>query len=174
MSISFQIPTQSRFISTSTIFTAQYNVPTPGRYDFNVPGNQNVNVIELLPGVVYLIERISTGGTLGENLFLESIDLFPQLTIRRSLSSQIVYQRPIPIVNYADGIESSAWIISDLGSADNLTLSLTGSLIQLPAMVGIGSIRIQVGLSIYAIDSAYYNTSFRDVQNISIGQRNRT
>lgn len=174
MSISYQIPTQSRFISTSTIFTAQFNVPTPGRYDFNVPANQNISVIELLPGVVYLIERISTGGTLGENLFLESIDLFPELVIRRSLSGEIVYQRPIPIVNYADGIECSAWIFSDLGNLDNITLSLSGSLVQLPAMVGIGEVRLQVGLSIYGIDSAYYNTSFRDVQNISIGQRNRT
>jgi len=174
MSIFFQIPQQSRYIATSTIFTASYNAPTPGRYDFDVPTNQNLAVIELQPGVVYLLERYSSGGTLSENSFLESIDIFPELTIKRSLSGQIIYQRPIPIVNYADGIESSAWIFSDLGSNDFLTLSLSGSLKQLPVMVGIAEVKLQLGLSIYAIDSAYYNTAFRDVQNISIGQRNRT
>lgn len=174
MSIIYQIPQQSRYISTSTIFTAQFNVPTPGQYDFNVPGNQNINVIELKPGVVYLIERLSTGGTLPEGTFLESIATFPELTIKRSVSAQIVYQKPFPIVNYADGIEAAAWVISDIGNNDNLSLSLIGSLKQLPAMVGMAEVKLQVSLSIYAIDSAYYNAAFRDVQSISMGQKNRT
>lgn len=174
MAITYQIPQQSRYISTSTIFAAQFNIPTAGQYDFNIPANQNMNVLELKPGVVYLIERLSTGGTLGESTFLESIVTFPELTIKRSVSNQIVYQKPFPIVNYADGIESAAWVISDIGNNDNLSLSLIGSLTQLPSMVGLSEVKMQVSLSIYAIDSAYYNTAYRDVQNISMGQKNRT
>jgi len=173
MAINFQIPTQSRYISTSTIFTAQFNVPTPGQYDFNVPANQNVQVQELEPNVVYLIERMSVGGTISEGDFLSSIVTFPILTIRRSISNQIVYKKPFPIVNYADGIETAAFIHSDKGG-DQLTLSFVGSLLQLPSMVGLAEVKMQISLSIYAIDSGYFNAAFRDVQSISMGQRNRS
>ncbi len=173
MAITYQIPQQSRYISTSTIFTAQFNVPTPGQYDFNVAANQNINVQELEPNVVYLIERVSIGGTLSEGEYLSSIVTFPYLTIKRSISNQIVYKKPFPIVNYADGIETAAFIHSDKGG-DFLTLSFIGSLLQLPSMVGLAEVKIQASLSIYAIDSGYFNAAFRDVQNISMGQRNRS
>lgn len=173
MSIIYQIPQQSRYIATSTIFSATFNAITPGRYDFNSPGNQNVNVQELEPGVVYLVERMSTGANLSEADFLASIVDFPTLTIKRSISNQIVYKKPFPIVNYADGIETATFIHSDKGG-DNLTLSLVGSLLQLPSMVGIAEVKLQISLSIYAIDSGYFNAAFRDVQSVSIGQRNRS
>ena len=172
MSIIYKIPQQSRFISTSTVFVSTFNVPTPGRYDFNVAANQNVNVIELQKNVVYLIERLSFGGNISEIEFLSSIVDFPLLSIKRSVSSEIVYQRPLPIVNYADGIETAAWIHSDKQN-DFLTFSLSGLLLQTPAMVGLVNVKIQVTASIYAIDSAYYNAAYRDVQNSSIGQSNR-
>lgn len=173
MAVNFQIPTQSRYISTSTIFTAQFNVPTPGRYNFNVAANQNIQIQELESNVVYLIERMSVGGTLSEGDFLSAIVDFPLLTIRRSISNQIVYKKPFPIVNYADGIETAAFIHSDKGG-DQLTLSFVGSLLQLPSMVGLAEVKMQVSLSIYAIDSGYFNAAFRDVQSISMGQRNRS
>lgn len=172
MAIIYQIPQQSRYISTTTIFTAQFNNPTIGRYDFDVPGNQNIQVEELKPGTVYLIERLSIGGNIAEGTYLESIVTLPLLTIKRSISSQIVYKRPFPVVNYADGIEAAAWIHSDK-SGDFLTLSLIGLLTQVPSMVGIADVKIQISLSLYAIDSAFWNTSYRDAQNISIGQVNR-
>jgi hypothetical protein len=90
MSINYQIPTQSRYIPTSTVFSAVFNAITPARYDFtNTAGNQNVNVLLLQPGTVYLIERMNAGGNLSEEQFLESIDTFPELTIKRSVSKGI-------------------------------------------------------------------------------------
>lgn len=172
MSIIYQIPQQSRFIPTSTVFSATFNAITPGRYDFSGAPNQNVNVTELKPNVVYLIERLSIGGNIAETEFLTAINQFPLLTIKRSVSAEIVYQRPFPIVNFADGIECAAWIHSDKQN-DFLTFSLTGLFNQTPAMIGLNDLKIQVTASIYAIDSSYYNAAYRDVQNISIGQRNR-
>lgn len=172
MAINYQIPQQSRYISTSTIFTADFNVPSPGYYDFNVANNQGIKVEPLNMGTVYLIERISIGGTLSEADYLASIIDFPLLSIKRSVSNEIVYKRPFPIVNYADGIEAAAWIHSDK-SNDFLSLSFSGILTQLPSMVGLSQVKIQVSLCIYAIDSQYYNASYRDVQNITIGQGNR-
>src|SRR5574343_288405 len=96
----YQIPQQARYIPTSTIFTATFNNPTIGRYDFNVAGNQNILVEQLKPNVVYLIEKYSIGGNISELDYLGSIVDFPLLTIKRSVSSQIVYQKPIPLTNY--------------------------------------------------------------------------
>jgi len=168
----YQIPQQSRYIPTSTIFTATFNNPTIGRYDFNVAGNQNILVEQLKPNVVYLIEKYSIGGNISELDYLGSIVDFPLLTIKRSVSSQIVYQKPIPLTNYADGLDCSVFIHSDKQN-DFLTLSLSGVLTQLPSMVGINEVKLHVSFSLYAIDSSYYNAAFRDKQNISIGQANR-
>lgn len=172
MSIIYQIPQQSRYIPTTTVFTTTFNLITPGRYDFSEPQNQNVNVLELKPSVVYLIERLSIGANIAETEFLTAIDVFPLLTIKRSVSAEIVYQKPFPIVNFADGIESAAWIHSDKQN-DFLTFSMSGRFAQTPAMIGLLNLKIQISASIYAIDSAYYNAAYRDVQGISIGQRNR-
>lgn len=172
MSIIYQIPQQSRYVPTSTVFTATFNAITPGKYNFSGAVNQNVNVVELKPNVVYLIERLSIGANIAETEFLSAIDNFPQLTIKRSVSAEIVYQRPFPIVNFADGIECAAWIHSDKQN-DFLTFSLDGLFKQTPGMVGLADLKIQITASIYAIDSTYYNAAYRDVQNISMGQKNR-
>jgi hypothetical protein len=173
MSIIYQIPQQSRYIPTTTVFSATFNAITPGRYDFSGVANQNINVVDLKPSVVYLIERLSIGANVAESEFLTAIANFPVLTIKRSVSAEIVYQRPFPIVNFADGIECAAWIHSDKQN-DFLTFSFNGLFSQTPAMIGLTDLKVQISASIYAIDSAYYNASYRDVQAISMGQRNRT
>lgn len=173
MSIIYQIPQQSRYISTSTVFDAEFNLITPGKYNFSQVTNQNLNVLELKQNVVYLIERLSIGGNIAETEFLTAIQTFPLLTIKKSISKEIVYQKPFPVVNYADGIECAAWVHSDRQN-DFLTFSMSGVFQQTAAMIGLLNLKIQISASIYAIDSAYYNAAFRDVQNISIGQKNRT
>lgn len=162
MSIIFQIPQQSRYVPTSTVFSATFNAITPGKYNFSGAANQNVNVLELKPNVVYLIERLSIGANIAETEFLTAIETFPQLTIKRSVSAEIVYQRPFPIVNFADGIECAAWIHSDKQN-DFLTFSMSGLFQQTPGMVGLVDLKIQITAFIYAIDSTYYNAAYRDV-----------
>lgn len=173
MAIVYKIPTQARFIPTSTVFSAVFNAITPAKYDFsNTLTNQNINVLELQPNTVYLIERISTGGNITESQFLESIDTFPQLTIKRSISRETVYNKSIPVVNYCDGLEAACFVMSDK-SNDFLTLSFSGLLNQLPSMIGIVTAKIQVSLSVFAIEAAYFVGSFRDQISQTFGQYNR-
>jgi hypothetical protein len=173
MSVSFQLPPQARLITTSTIFTAPFNVPTPGKYDFtNTPACQNVSVLELQPNSVYFIDRMSAGGNITEEQFLESIDSFPLLYLKKSIRIQNVYMLPIPIANYFDGNETSAWVWSDKKD-DFLQFSFQGVLNQLPSMVGIASVKMQVTLNIFAVESSWYNATFRDQLAKSIGQVNR-
>lgn len=174
MSVSYQLPTQARFISTSTIFTAVFNAITPGRYDFtNTVTNQNVTVIPFQPNTVYFIDKMSVSGNITEEQFLESIDVFPILYIKKKIKTENVYQNPIPIANYYDGSEISAWVNSDKND-DELQFTFQGMLAQPASMVGIGTVKLQVTLNIFAMDSSYYNRHYRDGQLPSIGLRNQS
>lgn len=173
MSVIFQIPTQSRLIPTSTIFSTTFNAITPGRYDFtNDPTNQNVVVIDLQPNTVYFIDRISCGGNVTEGQFLESIESFPFVAFKKLIRSDMVYERPIPVSNFFDGAEMSAFVKSDKGG-DQLLFTFSGLFRQLPSMVGLLDLKVQVSLNIFAIESAYFAGAFRDVQANTIGQVNR-
>ena len=161
MGVHYTIPSQSRFISASVIFDAVYNAITPGRYDFALtPACQNVVALEMEQNVLYLIDRISVGGNVAENDYLASIDVFPKLTFKRSKQQQSIYQLPMPIVNFFDGQECSAWTKSDI-KGENLTLSLSGKCRQLPSMVGVTDLIICVSLNLFAIDNKDFNTAFR-------------
>lgn len=177
MSINYQVPTQSRYIPTSTVFTAVFNANplNPGKYDFTVPsaGNQNIDVLKLQPGTIYLIERISAGGNITEQEYLAAINVFPSVAIRRKIKKEMVYMRPIPINNYFDGQEAGCWIHSDK-SDDVLTMSFQGVLDQIASLVGVAEVKIQISLNIFAIDSAWFNGAFRDEQGHTIGQTNRS
>lgn len=173
MGITYQIPQQARFIPTSTVFSAPFNVTIPGKYDFTgTVANQNVSVLTFQPNTVYLIERMSAGGNITEGQFLESISTFPSLYVKKQLGNRVVYEKPIPIANYFDGQEAAAYVISDKGG-DQLLLTFEGVLNQLPSMIGIATVYIQISLNVFAIDSNFWNNSFRDRQAYSIGQNNR-
>lgn len=178
MGISYQVPTEARYIPTSTIFSAAFNgnPANPGKYDFNLnavgPINQNVVVDEMQPNTIYLIERMSAGGNITESQFLEAIDVFCFVDIKKSLGKQRCHPKPIPIANYFDGQETATWIYSDKGG-ERLTLSFQGVLNQLPSMVGIATVKVQISLNLYAIESAYFVGAFRNVQGRTIGQINR-
>ena len=173
MSVNFQIPPDSRLIPTSTRFSAQFNVPTVGLYDFtNTAANQNVTVLNMLPTTVYFIDRISVGGNITEAQFLESINTFCFLYFKKKLNNRNIYQAPIPVMNFIDSGELSNFFFSDKGD-DELNLSFEGILNQLPSMIGISPVSIQISLNIWAIDANYFKGAFRDVLDISIGQKNR-
>lgn len=173
MPVSYQIPTQSRFIATANIFSAVFNAITPGKYDItNTPGNQNVLCIDLQPNTVYFIDSLSVSGNVTEQQYLESIEVFPILYVKKKIRGENVYQLPIPIANYYDGNNTSAWVFSDKHS-DQLLFTLQGLLGQPASMVGVAEVKIQISMNIFAIESSYFNGAFRDQLANSIGQSNR-
>lgn len=173
MSIHNVIPHTSRYISTSNVFGTVFNAFTPGRYDFTLdPGCANIPCLILQQGSLYLIERISTGGNITEDMFLESIDDFPRLIMKRLQNNEPIYQQPLPIVSYSDNTEAVAWIYSDK-QGDQLILSLEGRLRQLPSMVGILTARIQVSFHVYDIHDSFFIRDFRDRLSRNIGSSMR-
>lgn len=153
---------KAQFLSTSTLFSAAFNVPTPGRYDYdNTIAAQNVVVIELFPGTIYWIRTITVGGNISEQDYLGAIVTFPQLTVRRqSNPNQGVLRFPIPLNKYINAADCNTWIVND-NLRDNLTLSLGGTFIQLPSMIGVATLRINVALTIYGFNDQKFAAAFR-------------
>lgn len=173
MGVSFQLPTESRLIPVSFRFQGTFGTPTPGVYDFtNNSVNANVSILDLLPNTVYFVDRYSIGANITEDQFLESINEFPFLFLKRKIGSKNVYKVPLPVTNLVDNSELSNFIYTDK-SNDTLLGSFTGVLNQLPSMIGITDIYIQFNMNIWAVESAYWTSAFRDQQGKTIGQRNR-
>lgn len=170
MSISYQIPHTSRYIPTTNTFIATFNNPTLGKYDFTGGAVQNQTVIQLFRDTIYLIERISVGGDLSEQVYRESIfSTVPILTLRRKQGNQIVYKNPMPIPNFIDDQDITAWIISDKQD-DELLLSLDGVLTQVAETVGRDTLKLFISYSIYAIESSDFARAFRGDLSRSVGQ----
>lgn len=161
MSISNRIPQQSRFIATSNIFSAAFGVPVIGKYSFDVAANDRQIVIPLQPNTVYLLDRLSFSGTIPQETYFSAIDTLPTIIFRYRITGEVVYMRSIPVIQYSDGKESAAWVLTNKGG-DDLVLTLRGVLNQTADMVGIDPVKLNVGCEIYAIDENVYNATFRD------------
>lgn len=173
MSTTFQIPDKAALLPVSAVFTAAFNVPTPGFYDFtNTAANQNVLVIPLRQNVIYFIDTYSVGANITEEQFLESITTFPLLKLFRRFQQSNLYKNDLRIINFTDNGELSNFFYSDQAN-DQLLFTFTGVLRQLASMVGIATVRIQVSMNIYEIEEQYFSAAHRDAVNISMGQRNR-
>ena len=173
MSVTYQIPTEAKFIPTSTRFNGVFNAPTPGVYDFtNNAANQNVSVLGLETNTVYMIDRINVGANISEEQFLGSINSFPFLYLRKKQKNKNLYKFPVPIGNLIDNGEMTNFFYTD-NKDDELIMTFEGVLNQLASMVGITTVTIQISLNIYMIDSAYFVGSFRDRTANTIGQKNR-
>lgn len=170
MSINWNIPRSSLFYSTRNIFTATFNNPVLGKYSFNVSGNENVQILELKKNSVYLIERMSAGGNIPEETYFSAQEVNPELILKRSISRERIYPRPIPILNYVDGAEIVAWVISNK-KTDFLTATFTGLLRQTALLNGETSISISINLSIYEISNTQFYSRFSGREGIQIGEQ---
>lgn len=193
MSVSYQIPVESHFLTTTNIFTAPFNnnPGNPGKYDFTYEtGNKGQFVYLLQPDKVLLIERMSVGGDVSEASYFESIDILPQMRLRKSKTGENIYIQPFPIVGYMDNRDIVAWVDStksgDLrklggvgqsvlvaapvaGTKDELLMDFEGVLNQIAATVGKVEINININLSIYVISSTLFYQRFKDISSKQTG-----
>ena len=161
MSILYKIPEKARYIPTENTFSASFNTPTFGVYDFGIAANTNVSVLKMQANTVYFINALSIGGNIASEDFLSSISTTPKIYLKRKNSGENVYTSPIPILRYFDNKEISAWSLSDKGD-DELLITFTGVLNQIIATMGVSPITLAVSLSIYAIDDNIWNAAFRN------------
>ena len=123
MSVIYRIPKTSKFIQTSNTFTALFNNPTLGKYDFNRAINVGVSVLPVNTNSLYLIEKINVAATIPEEEYLFNISVVPLVSLRFKIENQRVFPFPLPVVQYVKNMESVAWAWSNKGN-DSLVMEL--------------------------------------------------
>jgi hypothetical protein len=151
------IPRRIRYIPASGIFTAAFNVPTIGSFDFN--GQYLELVPNLLPNTVYLIDSFSLSGNVASEDFLNSILSVPSLSVMKTLEKEAIFDRPIQIHNFF----TDRQIVRFFKTGHNktgLAATLTGNLNMIPAFVGLAGISLSINFSLHAIDDSAFEKEF--------------
>lgn len=160
MSLIKTIPQDSRYLSALVRYTATFNNPTLGKYDFTIPANEYQLVLgNIHKNNVYIIERHSFSASISEADFLLSIEVVPTLQLFMNLDGMNqkipIYTLPLPMVNYIDGAESIAYFVSPR-DADSLVATFRGRLGQPPSMVGLLTVVCQVSLDVYEVTDSVW------------------
>jgi len=159
--ITYQLPKKIRFIPASAIFTAIFNAPTIGKYDFY--GQQKVFISKLLPNTIYLIDSFSIAGNIAQEDFLSSINIVPLLNLRKTLNNENIFDVPIQIQNYSTDRQIVHFFKTGLDNC-GLCANLTGLLNQTPAIIGIPSISLSINFSLHAVDASDFEKLYRKEQ----------
>lgn len=171
MSVIQSITWKSLPIETLNTFDATFNAFGGGVYDFTqVAANQNQVVIPLNERYLYLIERVTFSASIGEGDYLQSINVTPvfRFGFQNTPRGQAVYPKPLPGVRYHDGLEFNFWFNSNKRN-DALVVTLEGILDQIPATVGIQTIRAQLSLVVYQEENLQKIGKMRNKTSVSIG-----
>jgi len=160
MSIIKTLPDGSRFIPTVNRFSATFNVPTLGKYNFAVAANTGQELLKLVAGRVYFIERMNFGATVDEGDFLLSIDTLPELILRYQITGERLFTKPFHVVNYIDNQELILFF-STARINDTVLIDFTGILNQVPNFIGINTIQAQVSFNIYEIANQQWIRDFQ-------------
>lgn len=150
MSIDLTIPASASPILTATTFTAAWNVPTPARYDWGIAANQDVPILTLKTGSVYIIERACFSMDIAEGDFQAAINTIPRIVLLKRSNQNAIFPTPQPFINYIDNLEELFFFSTSI-EGEILTGNFTGLLNGTPALVGDASITANVQFLIYEV-----------------------
>jgi len=160
MALRKTIPDNSKFIPTVNIFTATFNTPALGKYEFTrVAENQSQVVLPMTRNQIFFLDRINFGATIPEGDFLLATSVLPEIILKFKVSGERVFKKPFRIVNYIDSQEISTWIWTHKGD-DTLVMDFTGVLNQIASLVGIDTITAHVSLNLYEVSQEQYKYRF--------------
>lgn len=145
--ITYPLPRKIRYIPASATFTATFNTPTVGKYDF--AGTSKVLIPQMKEKSLYMIDSVSIGGNIAAGDYFDAIDTIPVLSLRKSLGAEKILQ-PIQINGYFTDRQIVYFFKSTQNKMD-LSADIVGVLKQTPALVGIPSISLIVTLTVYLI-----------------------
>jgi hypothetical protein len=129
------------------LYTAAYNVPTLGYYDFF--GQSQVILPKLNANCVYLLDSVSIGGNVGREDFLGSVVTVPRLILQKD-AREGVFPLPMQIVDYAECRPVSTWFVPSNNNTA-MTATLSGQCQQLPSMIGVANLVLSFSYHIYEV-----------------------
>ena len=170
MSLLFNIPHKNKFNTPTAVFRGIINNPTVGVYDFNVVTN-NITMFKLERNSVYLVERISVGSNVSEEIYLNSIESVsqnpPTLFFSSLLTGEVFFTQKLAVVGFYPDKQTTVFLSSDKGN-DALQVKFSGVLDQIWDTVGKTEIDIILTMSVYEINNKefkiWYEKSYHDIK----------
>ena len=151
MAIRLPIPlSDTKPIITANQFTATFNVPTVGRYDFDVTANQSVKLIDLNATGLFVIERISYGLNMPAEAYNESIVTIPNVQFLTQKTQKPVLPNTQPFVVYFNNFET-VMFVQTKQDQDELLITFRGQLQQVAATAGWPTVTANLSMNIYEI-----------------------
>jgi len=166
MSISNTIPVKSFPLITKNVFNALYNAPVAnGTYQWGIPANQNVNVLDLFEYSVYMIERVNFSLNIPESGFENNLIGGSELEIQLTLEStrQQIFQQRQPFITYLSNF-SIVQYFNTGQEGDKLQATFTGAITQDGTIAGKNNIDALVQFNIYRIASGEWVKRYIDQQ----------
>lgn len=158
--INVNLPIGTFYRPCAGIFTADYNVPSVGQYDWNVAANTGVQLLSLSPNNLYMLSTLNFSATIPEANYLENVDTIPSLDLRLKLAGAQLNGQGYPLVTYMQNNEIAIFFWTNQ-KEDFLTANFRGVLNQNAALAAVASITAQVSLNIHEITDAAYIAKFK-------------
>lgn len=150
MGINLAAPRGSFFRPCAAIFTALYNDPTVGKYDFSVAGNRNVSILGINPQSVYFLSILNFSTTITESAYIENIETIPAVDFKLKQNGSQLYGQGYPLVAYLVNNEVGAFFTTEQ-TEDELIVTFTGLLGQSASLATVPQIIAQVSANIHEI-----------------------
>ena len=163
-----KLPKDAELITRSVTFTADYNTPTVGKYDFNVPANQNVDLFRMNADAVYLFARISFGADIPEVDFSDVTDEAFNVRLYKKVGKQFLYRYPLTFPNYTDEKDVETWFDSQK-SGEVLQVSAKGLFNMNANLVGKNQMKATCTFDIYQVKNKNWVRNFLDNLEKSAG-----
>ena len=161
--IPIEIPLRDSWpILTANSFTATFNAPTLGRYDFGIAANQNQTLQAIKPQHIYIIERVAFSLNIASGVFQEAIDKtngFPRLKITKKSRKKNIYAKDQPLIIYLNNFET-VFFAQTPQTGDELQASFNGQFFQPGAIIGQPTIEAYLQFNIYEVRDPLWIKSF--------------
>lgn len=153
------IPRNSIFRPLVNTFTATYNSPTVGQYNWAIAANTDQQVMQINSQNLFFISIINFSTTLPEGDFLSNILTVPQIRFRTKQANQSLFGGAYPLGKYLINNEIAAFFQSKQDK-DNLVATFTGSLGQNADLIAVSSVKAVVALNVFEISDAKFIAEF--------------
>jgi hypothetical protein len=154
------IPRDSIFRPVVNLFTATFNNPTLGKYNWGVAANQKQEVLKINYQNLFFISTMNFSSTVPESAFLENIETTPKVQFVMDQNNESMYGGAYPLVKYLTDNDISAFFWSRQAD-DILTATFTGQLGQNASLIAFNTVIAVLALNTYEItDKAFIENFF--------------
>lgn len=169
MSINYGTPHKSSYLPVFVELVGNYelivNPNGPNYYGYNFT-QKNIPVLDLTQDAVYLFERMSIGGSVSEETFLNAIVTPLSFNMRYTNTKRDVLTQPISILKYSDDRSVNTFLSSPAGN--DVVMNVTGVLEQTQELIGVEQISVFLTLEMFETNSTEYNAGFNNALSSNI------